>query len=157
MKKFGKKSLIITLCATAAAIGITAGGVFAQDDEPAPGDRQADLLEKVCAIYEDNTGVAIDADELSEAFKAAQEEMRDEAQAEHLARLVEEGVITEDEAAEIEEWLNSRPEIDFLQGHFPGGGPAGRFGPRQGGCPGMPGVMGPWGENAPEADATNSA
>ena len=37
------------------------------------------LLDKVCEIYEQNTGIAIDPQELQNAFIQAQSEMRDEA------------------------------------------------------------------------------
>jgi hypothetical protein len=140
MKKFKKKPLVITLIAIAAAVGITAGVVFAQDgEETQPGTRQEALLEKVCEIYKDNTGVAIEPEALKDAFIAAQGEMMAEAMESHLDKLVEEEVITQEEADQLKEWWEARPEISL-----PGGGPGGRFGPRLGGFgfprgPGFPG------------------
>jgi hypothetical protein len=135
MKRFKKKPLIITLIAIAATIGITTGLVFAQDEGDAtqPGAQHEAILERVCQIYEDNTGVAIDAQELQDAFAQAQDEMMAEAMQNHLDKLVEEGVITQDQADQLKEWWEAKPEISLPGRPMLRGGPGGRFGPGPGG------------------------
>ena len=142
MKKFKKKPLVITLIAIAAAVGITTGVVFAQDEEETqPGARHEALLERVCDIYEDNTGVAIEPEALKDAFVAAQGEMMAEAMESYLDKLVEEGVITQEEADQLKEWWEARPDTPLSRGPMfrgaPGGPRLGGFGsPRGQGLPG---------------------
>jgi hypothetical protein len=135
MKRFKKKPLIITLVAIAATVGITTGLVFAQDEGDAtqPEAQHEALLDRVCEIYEDNTGVAIDPQALQDAFTQAQDEIMAEAMQNRLDALVEKGIITQEEADQLKEWWEAKPEIS-LPGHpLLGGGPGGRFGPGLGG------------------------
>ncbi len=136
MKRFKKKPLIITLIAIATTVGITTGLVFAQDeseDATQPVARHEALLERVCEIYEDNTGVVIEPEALEDAFAQAQDEMMAEAMQNRLDALVEEGIITQEEADQLKEWWEAKPEIS-LPGHpMARGGPGGRFGPGSGG------------------------
>ena len=136
-----KKRLVIALIAIAAAVGITSGVVFAQDeneDTTQPEARHEALLERVCEIYQDNTGVTIEPEALKEAFAEAQGEMMAEAMESHLDKLVEEGVITQEEADQLKEWLEARPETSLPGRPMFRGGPGGRFGPGPGGA-GLPG------------------
>ena len=58
-----KKFIIITVTVAAMVIGSIAGVALAQTENEAPcqpGDRQGAMLDRVCEIYEDNTGNAID-------------------------------------------------------------------------------------------------
>jgi hypothetical protein len=137
-----KKFIIVAVLAVVALVGSIGGVAIAQSensDENHPGAGQAALLEKVCEIYEDNTGTAIEADELQEAFAQARDEMQAEALDEHLQSLVDEGKITQEEADQYKAWLEARPEIDAqMAPGFPGagmhrgfGGPGG-FGPPSG-------------------------
>ena len=91
------------------------------------------LLDKVASIYEQNTGVAIDSQELAKAFTQAQKDMRDAALDKYLNNLVAKGKITQDQANQFKTWLNSRPDVPIgpgLKGGFHG---MGRFGGRFGG------------------------
>jgi len=137
MKRFKKKPLVISLIAIAAAVGITTGVVFAQDEaETQPEAQHEALLERVCGIYEDNTGVAIEPEALKDAFVAAQGEMMAEAMESYLDKLVEEGRITQEEADQLKEWWEARPDTPLSRGPmFRGGpgGPGGPCGPRLGG------------------------
>ena len=65
----------------------------------------------MCAIYEDKTGVAINPQELENAFAQACSEMRAEALQNRLQSLVEQGKITQDEADQYTEWWQSRPDV----------------------------------------------
>jgi hypothetical protein len=135
-----KKFIIIMVVAAALAVVGVGGVVLAQqanggEDETQPGAQQAALLERVCAIYEDNTGTAINAEDLQNAFAQAQSEMREEALQNYLQNLVDNGKITQEQADQWKSWWQSRPEdLPFAHG-FPGhgmmqrgfGGPGGGF------------------------------
>jgi hypothetical protein len=131
-----KKFIIITVLAAVLVAGSIGGVVLAQqNEEDSPAPKFGELLEKVCKIYEDNTGTAINADELQEAFAQAQSEMQAAAMEERLAKMVENGVIDETQAQELQEWWESRPEgLPFAPKlgargmHCGFGGPGGGFG-----------------------------
>lgn len=57
----------------------------------------------------DNLGIT--EEELVNAFKQARQEMREEAFIRYLDKAVEKGLITQEEADEIEEWWGERPEV----------------------------------------------
>jgi hypothetical protein len=134
------KKFIIILVAAAALAAVSVGGVVlaqgnGDEDATQPGARQAALLERVCEVYEENTGTAIDAEELQNAFAEVRSEILDDAIEARLAEMVENGVIDQAQADELQGWWESRPEgLQFcpgLGGHgmqrgF--GGPGG-FGP----------------------------
>jgi LPS O-antigen subunit length determinant protein (WzzB/FepE family) len=134
-----KKFIIITAIVVVALAGSIGGIALAQgngdEDVNQPGAQQAALLERVCAIYEDNTGTAINAEDLQNAFAQAQSEMREEALQNYLQSLVDNGKITQEQADQWKSWWQSRPEdLPFAHG-FPGhgmmqrgfGGPSGGF------------------------------
>jgi len=131
------KKLIIIIATVASVLALTLSGVaFAEeengsDDQPVP--RHEVLLERVCEIYEDNTGVALDSEELQNAFAQAGDEMRDEAMEARLQNLVEQGKITQEEAKQYLEWWESKPDTESF-------GPFGFSGGR-GFCGGMRGMF----------------
>jgi hypothetical protein len=86
--------------------------------------RQEALLDRVCQIYQQNTGVAIDPQQLKNAFTQAQGEMQGEALQSRLEKLVNEGKITQAEADQYLQWWQSRPNIELpgLGGYGRGGG-----------------------------------
>ena len=98
--------------------GVVGGVVVAQSDNTANTEDQSQLagrfqafLDKVCAIYEEKTGVAIDQEQLKDAVKQARSEMRDEAIENWLQNLVSKGEITQEEADQYLEWWQSRPDV----------------------------------------------
>ena len=111
-----------------------AGGVVAAaddsssntEDQSQPSDRHQALLDRACAIYEEETGVAVDSEQLRDALDQAQDELWDEALETRLQNLVDEGKITQEEADQYLEWWQSRPDIELPLprpgGHRPGGG-----------------------------------
>ncbi len=74
-------------------------------------DRYQALLDRVCAIYEEKTGVAIDSGQLRDALEQARSEMQDEALKSWLQNLVDKGKITQAEADQLLKWWQSRPDI----------------------------------------------
>ena len=124
-----KKFIIAVVLATVALVGGARGAVLAQNGtagESQPQLQRAALLDRVCEIYEDNTGTAIDPEVLKDAFAQAQGEMRTEAMQNRLQKLVEQGKITQEQADQYQEWQQSRPDVPLGYG-FKGHG-------RTGGC-----------------------
>jgi hypothetical protein len=132
-----KKIILGALLSTAAIVGITSGVAFAQDgSEPEVNaeERHDALLERIAEIYEANTGDAINPEALKDAFIEARDEMIAEALQNRLDRAVEEGVLTQKEADELKEWIESRPDVPLPIGpRF-----RGRFGGRGCSGPGFP-------------------
>jgi polyhydroxyalkanoate synthesis regulator phasin len=113
------------------------------EDQTAPSDPYQALLDRACAIYQENTGVAIDSEELKNALGQAQAELQEEALETRLQNLVDEGSITQEEADSYLEWWQSRPDIEASLPGLGGPGPvggmmgSGGFGPHGGACPGL--------------------
>jgi hypothetical protein len=122
-----RKWFIPVLVVSLLLIGSIAGGaiVAAQDSSGNAEDQSQTLLERVCAIYEEQTGVTIDSEQMKDALKQAREEMRDEAFENRLQNLVDEGKITEEEAGQLLEWWQSRPDVELPLPGFGGPGPGG--------------------------------
>lgn len=129
--------------------GIAGGVVIAADDSSGNVDQQSQpyeryraLLDKACAIYQENTGVTIDSEQLKDALGQAQSELRDEALESRLQQLVEDDKMTQEEADDYLEWWQSRPDIKLLLPGLGGQGSRGGmmwgrgFGAWGGPCPG---------------------
>jgi hypothetical protein len=131
-----RKWFIPVVVASILLIGGITGGVVAaanssSSDTTAGNQTQATnrhrvLLDRACVIYEEQTGVAIDSEQLKDALDQARSELREEALESRLQNLVDEGEITQEEADQYLEWWQSRPDIELplpgLGGHGPGGG-----------------------------------
>lgn len=98
-----KKKFIVMLLITVVVIAASFGGVaLAQESEDST---QPDtLMGRVSKI------LGIEQQTLEDAFDQVRTEMQAEAMDRHLQNLVDEGVITEEQAAEYKEWLESRPD-----------------------------------------------
>jgi hypothetical protein len=111
------------------------------DQQSQLADRHQELLDRACAIYEENTGTAMDSDQFEAALEQAQGELQEEALESRLDDLVENGKMTQDEADSYLEWWQSRPDIQLALPGLGGPGPNGGmmwgrgFGPRGGSCP----------------------
>ena len=96
------------------------------DQQNQPSDRYQALLDRACAVYQENTGVAIDSEQLKDALQQAREQMRGEALESRLQNLVNNGKMTQEEADNYLEWWQSRPDIELPLpepgGHCHGGG-----------------------------------
>jgi len=107
----------------AGGLGVAAASDDTEDQSQAV-DPEQTLLERVCAIYEENTGVPIEPEQLEKAFDQARSEMQDKALESWLQELVVEGKITGEEAGQYLEWWQARPEVELPgpRGHGPGNG-----------------------------------
>jgi hypothetical protein len=110
-----RKIILIALLTIVVLAGSIGGVVMAADngDDSQPQARSGALLGKVCEIYEENTGVAIDAQELQNAFTQAQSEIMAEARNQFRQRLVEEGKITQEQLDDYDAWLEAKPDVPF--------------------------------------------
>jgi hypothetical protein len=152
-----KRKWFIPVVLSIVLVGGIAGGVMvAADDSSGNVDQQSQLadryqalLDRACAIYEENTGVAIDSEQLKDALNQAQGELKEEALESRLQNLVENGKMTQEEADNYLEWWQSRPDIEVP---LPGlGGPGHRGGMMWGRG------FGPWGSPCPGPDASGEA
>ena len=129
-----KKKLIAIAVLAAVMLAGTIGGVaLATTDNGDDGEPEAKyeaLLDRVCEIYQENTGVAIDQEALKDAFAQAQSEMQTEALETWLQSLVEEGKLTQDEADQYLNWWQARPDVSFGFGFGGRGGFRGMGGSR---------------------------
>jgi hypothetical protein len=146
-----KRKWFIPMVLSIVLIGGIAGGVMvAADDSSGNVDQQSQLadqhqalLDRACAIYQENTGTAIDSEQLKDALDQAQGELQEEALESRLQDLVENGKMTQEEADNYLEWWQSRPDIEVPLPGLGGLGPSGGmmwvrgFGPRGGPCPGL--------------------
>jgi hypothetical protein len=120
-----KKLILFVLLGIMLLSGIAGGIAAAQSGDESSGqtqDQAGALLDKVSQIYQQNTGVAIDAQQLKDAFAQAQKEMEDEALQSWLQNLVSEGKITQEQADQYLQWWQSRPDdIPLLEPRGGGG------------------------------------
>ena len=109
------KKFLLTVIISIVVLGAILGGyaVANADDEgnSQPPAGETNLLGKVAEIYEANTGVAIDADELQSAFNQARNELGVQARERMKERMVEEGTLTQEQLDELEQWLEARPDF----------------------------------------------
>lgn len=125
-----KKFIIITLLVLVVLGGTLGGIAIAQANDQGNttavaavtgnNTQLSALLDKIVTIYQQNTGVTLNAQELLKAFQQAIKENRDTALDNYLNSLVSKGKITQDQANQFKTWLESRP--DFLNQMMPFGG-----------------------------------
>jgi len=139
-----RKFIIIAVSVAVLLAGSIGGVVLAADNgnDSQPEARHGQFMDRVCEIYEQNTGVAIDQEALKDAFTQAATEMRTEAMQNRpeigpeamqnrLQNLVDEGKITQEQIEALQKWWDSRPDVTFGfgspgHGKFRGmGGPCG--------------------------------
>ena len=113
-----KKVVLLAALAIAAIIGgVVAGVTLAQSgsgNETQANTQYEALLNKVATIYQQNTGVTIDPQQLETAFTQAQKEMQSEALQTWLQNLVTKGKISQEQANEYLQWWNSKPDVPLL-------------------------------------------
>ncbi|MBL7119145.1 MAG: hypothetical protein ISS53_00510 [Dehalococcoidia bacterium] len=113
-----RKHIKLVAIAVAAMIVLTVGlttVAFAESSGDGGSGVVNTFISKVASI------LGLGEEQVADAFEQARDEMRDEAQGQCLQDAVEEGRITEQEADQIRQWLQDRPEaLDEL-------GPCGRF------------------------------
>jgi len=128
-----KKFIVGVVLAAVLLFGSIGGVALANTengDDSQPEARYEALLDRVCEIYEENTGVAINPPELEDAFAQARREIRDEGADRYLQNLIDQGKISQDEADQHQEWFQARPDVPLQRPFDHGFGPRGfRGGP----------------------------
>ncbi len=122
--KWSKKLVLVVALGAVVLLGSIGGIALAQtgsDDGSQSSTDAQSLLEKVCQIYQDKTGVAIDQAALQDSFAQARQEMRSEALDNYLNGLVADGKITQEQAEQYKDWQQARPDMPLL-GRFGGHG-----------------------------------
>ena len=115
--KLSKRFVIVTALVGVLVVGgITGVVVLADEGDTTDATEQTQargeaFLEKLCQIYEEQTGVTLDQEALKDAAVQARDEMRGEALQAYLDRLVEEGTLTQEEADEYLDWWQSKPDV----------------------------------------------
>jgi hypothetical protein len=117
MRKYQMKmKILLPVAATMIALAIfTAGAVMAQENGTAETGVVQSFASRVAAILN------LPEAEVQNAMDQAQTEMRDEAIRSRLDSMVEQGRLTQPQADEYYDWLQSRPEgIPGFEGRGPG-------------------------------------
>ena len=139
-----KKLVIVALLAAVVLAGSIGGVALANNgDDSRPEAPCTAMLERVCEIYEQKTGVAIDPEVLKETFAQVRGEMHPEgmlkrgeidpeALQNHLQDLLNQGKITEEQHEKMKDRIESMPD------HLPGFGFRGHGGFRGFGRPCAP-------------------
>jgi hypothetical protein len=145
--RFSRKILLIVVLAIL-VIGGTLGGVaIANADDQSTTtttttttttqnqdqvqNKLSELLDKVATIYQQNTGVAIDSQELAKAFSQAEQAIRSDKLDTYLDNLVKNGKLTQEQADQLKNWWDSKPDVPLnipMLGGGPRAGKIGRFG-----------------------------
>ena len=103
-----KKKLIVILGVTAvsvlAAVGIFAG-IAAQSVDDDNGKQS--FAERVAEI------LGLETSDVDDAFAQAKDEIREERTDGYLAKLVEDGTLTQDESDAIQTWIDAKPDVEF--------------------------------------------
>ncbi len=144
-----RRWIFVPLLVGLLAIGVTGGAVFAQGDGTGGDSPAQSFVSRVAAI------LGLDEAQVQDAFKQATREMQDEAVQQKLARLVEQGRLTQEQADEYLEWYQSRPDTLPPGLPFRGLGGRGFFGERFRGGHGFGGMK--FYQEAPPTPVPDSA
>jgi len=109
-----KKFIIVGAVLAALVIFGTIGGIALADDNEATTNVVDKFAAKVATI------LGIEESKVQDAFTQAREELRSEALDEWLAKLVEDGKVTQAQADAYKSWLEAKPE--GFEGLGPGAG-----------------------------------
>lgn len=107
-----KKLILVLVLAALLVAGGTTGAVLAVDgDGTQAATQKQTMLDRLAAIYEEKTGVAIDPEELKAALAQAKSEIQDQAVEKLLQNLADKGKITQDEANQLVAWWLTKPDV----------------------------------------------
>ena len=128
-----KKLIAIAVLAAVMLAATISGVVLATDnsDDSEPEAKYETLLNRVCEIYQEKTGVAIDQVALKDAFTQTQSEMQTSALENYLQSLVEQDKITQEQPDDYLKWWQVRPDVPARIGFGGRGGFRGMAGPHR--------------------------
>ena len=100
-----RRSVLIAAAALAVlAIGIGGGAVMAQESDSEDGSTIKGFVSRVAEI------LGLEKQTVQDAFTQARQEMMDESIENNLAAMVESGKLTQEQADEIQEWYDAKPD-----------------------------------------------
>ena len=99
-----RKVLIAAAALAVLAIGIGGGAVWAQESDSEDGSTIKGFVSRVAEI------LGLEEQTVQDAFTQAKQEMMDESIESKLAAMVESGKLTQEQADEIQEWYDSKPD-----------------------------------------------
>ena len=100
-----RRSVLIAAAALAVlAIGIGGGAVMAQESDSEDGSTIKGFVSRVAEI------LGLEEHTVQDAFTQARQEMMDESIENKLAAMVESGKLTQEQADEIQEWYDAKPD-----------------------------------------------
>lgn len=102
---------VLAVVVLVASLGIAAVAHADDENTEQTENNTSSFMEEVAEIYEENTGVALDPQELENAFIQARDQHSIEIRDNCLDKLVELGKITQEQADELKAWLDSQPDI----------------------------------------------
>ena len=102
-----RRWIFVTLLLGLAALGITGGAVLAQAQGTEGSPPPESFVSRVATI------LGLEEAQVQEAFDQAAEGIANERIQQKLDRLVEKGVLTQEQADEYVQWYQSRPDLPF--------------------------------------------
>lgn len=106
----GWLKVLLSVLLAMALLGVPSGIVLAQDEQPKP--PQDTVIARVAEL------LGIQREALENAIKQAQQEQWQKALEARLNQMVEKGVITQEQAQALLNWLKARPDIPGLRGMY---------------------------------------
>ncbi|MFC1955562.1 hypothetical protein ACFLWZ_03385 [Chloroflexota bacterium] len=109
------KKLIIGILLGIVVVGGSVGGAVlanSGNDDANPGEHIKTLLERVCEIYKEKTGIAMDQEALQESLRQARSEMAIEGCESNLKPPINRGGITEKEVDRLEKWQERKQDLE---------------------------------------------
>jgi len=100
-----RRWLVVTLIFAALALVITGGIVLAQEPVTSGGSLAKSFASRVAAK------LGLDEAKVQGAFNQAARDIQNEAQQRKLDRMVTQGRLTQEQADQIKQWYQSRPEV----------------------------------------------
>lgn len=111
-----KRWIVTAVLVGILAIGLTGGTILANAEDEDGETQHGKILSRFAEI------MGLDGVEVEDAFNQAQQEIRDEAMQDRLAQMVEDGILTQEQADEYKAWHDARPDMPGIGQGGPGFG-----------------------------------
>jgi outer membrane murein-binding lipoprotein Lpp len=109
-----KRWLVVAVVAAVLVLAGTISGVaLAADDTDTnqPAAQSEELWNRVAEIYQEKTGTTLDLQALKDALAQVRSEQQTQALQDRLQELVQQDKITQEQADELLEWWQARPDV----------------------------------------------
>jgi hypothetical protein len=109
-------ALLVSVLLVGSIVGVVAFAQSGSSNDSQAQTKEDTLLNKVSQIYQKNTGVTLDMQQLKDAFTQAQTEMQSEALQSWLKNMVDNGKITQEQADAYLKWMQAKPDVQLPDG-----------------------------------------